>query len=395
MKKIILVLTMVFTLLLVACEQQDFVNPLPELDNSDELELTLTQKYDFLKDVDFNGVNYDEILLEQFAKFELNYELDTNVEYPPYKNKSHLETNIYFDYDAKSYIKLGDNVSETIIYLLLDKLEVKANYLTDSETTIDTTITNHQAIDLDIDFSDTYLLMKNQNIYAQTNGFFKLVVDLQGEINTTEKVFDMVKEKPTTENVFTQNEYQILKDLFDSFMAYDFTLPEELPTDSSYDELLSEFDQMIKVYQQGDLYTVRVLIDKAMVDELIDQQFDSIILGYQIEYSEEEKQQIEEAKTILKAALQAFEFDFRFEVRNNKVKRILGSLTGQIGPTEYSIPDLEEGNYGIYKGMIKLEKFGFIIDLDPVAPSMPTNFNGFAQVDQLAFVKFVNSIDLY
>ena len=177
-------------------------------------------------------------------------------------------------------------------------------------------------------------------------------------------------------------------------MTYDFTLPEELPTDSSYDELLSEFDQMIKVYQQGDIYTVRVLIDKAMVDELIDQQFDSIILGYQIEYSEEEKQQIEEAKTILKAALQAFEFDFRFEVRNNKVRRILYSLTGQIGPTEYSIPDLEEGNYGIYKGMIKLEKFGFIIDLDPVAPSMPTDFNGFAQVDQLAFVKFVNSIYL-
>ncbi|WP_162163973.1 hypothetical protein [Acholeplasma hippikon] len=314
MKKILLVLMSIGLFILVACQS----NFMPPLKKSDQVELTLAQKLTLLNEMNLSDVKSNALMISAKGDFKASAEPLPNV------SNSSNKVLIQFEFDASAYISLGNEASESIMYFNLNKLlvnnEQKTSYLEYQNR---------------IEATKSFLLLKNGYVYAQLNGSYK--TSNQG--NPVEESFNN-KQMRSKEVVFTQNEYEILKSMFDS-------LEENLHFDIS-DSLLEQIkyvDKMITVYKTGDIHTIRLLITKEQVIEFITTTTENLPLPPEF-----------------KDYLKKLTFELRIELNQKKLSKIY--LASDL-LLEYSDSEM--------KNDVTLNGLQFMVDFNPVAPTIPSD----------------------
>ncbi|MBN3491136.1 hypothetical protein JV173_06435 [Acholeplasma equirhinis] len=386
MKKIYLVLTLIFTLVLVACTETEKTNPLPDLSGQDEVELSITEKIEFLNEIELDELYFDRVLMEQFAKFSMDYENQVDRNYGGGDTQQSMTSiKASLDYLSRSYIDLGANPSQTKMLQAIDKLDFEANVrsVNKIKSNNQTTYDQDDTFAFDINVSDSFLYIANKNLFLQYNGTFDLSIQQKGQAKkTVDAQYDMVREKPNTEeDQFTQADYDQIRQMLQQLTLDSFEIPSDFE-EGEFEEELATFNDLVKIYQSGDLYTIRLHLTKAMIDDLIDLAVENFKLAYGQPTSEDQFEQFDEAIAALKAALKSFEIDFRIEILDKKVDRILFFAAGEFSDFDF---DVEYDGMGEENQKLDLvvEKFGFILDFTPETPALPTasDLEAFVAVD--------------
>ncbi len=374
MKKVILIcFSMLLVLILAACEGGSN-NPLPSIEGLDVVELSLIEKYEFLQSIDYGAFNQGGISINQFAEIDFAMESESNYSLQTdffTKEEQFIQRgSIGLDYESNTYGFLGDSAASTIFYANIDHAIFNFGSYNYSSVSYDDSdaIESEVEQNASVNITNSFFLLLNKIAYIQSNGSSSSESINNGDVaSSTSSDYDMLKEKSEDE-VFTTEMYDEIKSYFEQLESISDELPEELPTEIELSEALQELNDMVTVYQSGDVYTIRFYITKAMVDSLIDKAFTELLLLAE-EANEAAIAEMENLRDLIKTSFKSFEFDYRIEVEDQKITRILFFVSGEFTGFQLNQPD----DSGHLKLDIKIERLGFVIDFNANQPTLPTS----------------------
>lgn len=379
MKKIYIVLVLLFGLILVGCTPTS--SELPPLNESDALDLTMEEKYEMMQQINFDDVEESGFRLDQFMKLDFAYESESDFTSEMYSMNQTSNGLLNVDYDASFYASLGASANDTVLYAGINKAIINATMESNlsqtgsGEDPLDQSSKDNYALNI----TDSFLLLMDKIAYLKTNGSLLIENYVDDELMLETKVdesFANIKEKSMMP-VFTDEAYLEIKNQIAEMKSSVELLPEDMPTDAELDELMEELDAMVTVYQTGDVYTLRILVNKMMIDTLIDQTFEMIML--QIEAATADQiNSMTTLKALIKNALKSFEFDFRIEVKGpedgvKNLSKISLSVNGEFTGFTFDMAEFDEQAMPLRIDFgVTVEKFGFILDFNGAEPEFPT-----------------------
>src|SRR5690554_1980188 len=377
MKKIIMILVVFMLTLLVGCTTPE--DRLPELNEDDKVEMTATEKAEFLQTVaqltteDTNNFRLDTFLDLEFA---MTSELEFSFEDLSTVNDMTMTFNA--DFDMTNYIEIGESAEDTYMYSRFNAFEL--NMLNDvymSSTNGEETTTEDVVQTVDFSLSDTYFLARNDYAYFHLNGSASVEVKADNQVDqdlSTAQTFTNLKEK-TLEARITQEMYlELMASMVElqEMLMVDFDAE---MTEAEKDDMLDMLDTHVSIYSNGNEHTIQFLVNTQMIDDVINQLFESIEteLG---EFGDMENFDIVKASFI--AAFKSFNFDFRIildgELEGAKtLNRIEMLITGEFSGFSLNMAEIDENSIPMVIEMtVKLNRLGFTLDFNADDLTLPT-----------------------
>src|SRR5690554_3398299 len=115
MKKTLSLLLVVVLFTLVGCTTPN--NQLPELKESDKVDMTAEQKADFLRTVvELTADETSNFRLDTFLDLEFAMTSDMDMNFDGMTMESEQTITLDVDYDATNYVELGDTAEDTYLY---------------------------------------------------------------------------------------------------------------------------------------------------------------------------------------------------------------------------------------------------------------------------------------
>lgn len=372
MKKILIVFVMFLGLLLVACTETK-PKVLPDMNDNDRMELTLAQKIDFLSNLEAPDLSSNALMLNLFSKMNVDFAVSTEQNLTlDIRSNVNQQAKFNADLDVELYGKLGDSASSSIVYANLKRaflsVEQKASTkFMEDDISSQTNIT--------VDFSNSFFLIHQTHAYYQLNGLYDYNLEQNGEVLLDEKdSFDNLQEKVSTP-IFTESDYQELIEQLSFF---------ELPDTNDLDlnELFEAFETIskhIEIYKTNDTYTIRILADASIIRDGIDE-MKKVLIEFYDGFESNIDQEILTLFDKIKDSIKSFDLDFRVEVVNHKITRILFGISGHF--------QFEKDNTYPLTLNVNIERLGFILDLNPTAPNMPST-NDLANFKVVEYPSFI------
>lgn len=377
MKKIIMILLVFMLTLLVGCTTPE--DRLPELNEDDKVEMTATEKAEFLQTVaqltteDTNNFRLDTFLDLEFA---MTSELEFSFE--DLSTVNDMTMTFSADFDMTNYIEIGESAEDTYMYSRFNAFEL--NMLNDvymSSTNGEETTTEDVVQTVDFSLSDTYFLARNDYAYYHLNGSASVEVKADNQVDqdlSTAKTFTNLKEK-TLEARITQEMYlELMASMVElqEMLMVDFDAE---MTEAEKDDMLDMLDTHVSIYSNGNEHTIQFLVNTQMIDDVINQLFESIEteLG---EFGDMEN--FDTVKASFIAAFKSFNFDFRIildgELEGAKtLSRIEMLITGEFSGFSLNMAEIDENSIPMVIEMtVKLNRLGFTLDFNADDLTLPT-----------------------
>lgn len=377
MKKIIMILLVFMLTLLVGCTTPE--DRLPELNEDDKVEMTATEKAEFLQTVaqltteDTNNFRLDTFLDLEFA---MTSELEFSFE--DLSTVNDMTMTFSADFDMTNYIEIGESAEDTYMYSRFNAFEL--NMLNDvymSSTNGEETTTEDVVQTVDFSLSDTYFLARNDYAYYHLNGSASVEVKADNQVDqdlSTAQTFTNLKEK-TLEARITQEMYlELMASMVElqEMLMVDFDAE---MTEAEKDDMLDMLDTHVSIYSNGNEHTIQFLVNTQMIDDVINQLFESIEteLG---EFGDMEN--FDTVKASIIAAFKSFNFDFRIildgELEGAKtLSRIEMLITGEFSGFSLNMAEIDENSIPMVIEMtVKLNRLGFTLDFNADDLTLPT-----------------------
>ncbi|MFA7417190.1 MAG: hypothetical protein WCZ19_01480 [Acholeplasma sp.] len=392
MKKITMILLVFMLTLLVGCTTPE--DRLPELNEDDKVEMTATEKAEFLQTVaqltteDTNNFRLDTFLDLEFA---MTSELEFSFE--DLSTVNDMTMTFSADFDMTNYIEIGESAEDTYMYSRFNAFEL--NMLNDvymSSTNGEETTTEDVVQTVDFSLSDTYFLARNDYAYYHLNGSASVEVKVDNQVDqdlSTAQTFTNLKEKTLEERITQEMYLELMASMVElqEMLRVDFDAE---MTEAEKDDMLDMLDTHVSIYSNGNEHTIQFLVNTQMIDDVINQLFESIEteLG---EFSDMEN--FDTVKTSIIAAFKSFNFDFRIildgELEGAKtLSRIEMLITGEFSGFSLNMAEVDENSIPMIIEMtVKLNRLGFTLDFNADDLTLPTESElaEFALVDTPSF----------
>ncbi len=377
MKKITMILLVFMLTLLVGCTTPE--DRLPELNEDDKVEMTATEKAEFLQTVaqltteDTNNFRLDTFLDLEFA---MTSELEFSFE--DLSTVNDMTMTFSADFDMTNYIEIGESAEDTYMYSRFNAFEL--NMLNDvymSSTNGEETTTEDVVQTVDFSLSDTYFLARNDYAYYHLNGSASVEVKVDNQVDqdlSTAQTFTNLKEKTLEERITQEMYLELMASMVElqEMLMVDFDAE---MTEAEKDDMLDMLDTHVSIYSNGNEHTIQFLVNTQMIDDVINQLFESIEteLG---EFSDMEN--FDTVKTSIIAAFKSFNFDFRIildgELEGAKtLSRIEMLITGEFSGFSLNMAEVDENSIPMIIEMtVKLNRLGFTLDFNADDLTLPT-----------------------
>ncbi len=393
MKKIFMLMIFVVVVLLTACTDTGGGDEIPNIDDFDEVELSLSEKVDFLADLDLSNVSSGAFSYNAYFKGDLDIDFINNNDYFYETNNSRNKIKGNFDFDSTIYATAGETINDIVLYAELSKLVAKLDVLNESEVINDDepyyNSSYKEENNIDISINNSFVLVLGDNAYFRLNGSVNVEADYNGETETNELSFDNIKER--MENLPINNEgYDELKEELDNLTSMYEDMFNEIPDLTEFEEMLEDLNNLVTIYKKGDVHIIELKIDVDKLLTAIDE-----TLGMFIGVEEGEVSVIfTEMMDLLTEHLKTFDFEVKIEVHNNKVTKLGFDFKMELTNIEYSYEDddFDVLNQVNFSAKVKIDRLGFLIDFNPKAPSYPSqdDLNNYELVDEPSFGDLFN-----
>ena len=243
-------------------------NEIPNIDDFDEVELSLSEKVDFLADLDLSNVSSGAFSYNAYFKGDLDIDFINNNDYFYETNNSRNKIKGNFDFDSTIYATAGETINDIVLYAELSKLVAKLDVLNESEVINDDepyyNSSYKEENNIDISINNSFVLVLGDNAYFRLNGSVNVEADYNGETETNELSFDNIKER--MENLPINNEgYDELKEELDNLTSMYEDMFNEIPDLTEFEEMLEDLNNLVTIYKKA-MFTSRIKID---VDKLL------------------------------------------------------------------------------------------------------------------------------
>ena len=399
MKKTLSLLLVVVLFTLVGCTTPN--NQLPELKESDKVDMTAEQKADFLRTVvELTADETSNFRLDTFLDLEFAMTSDMDMNFDGMTMESEQTITLDVDYDATNYVELGDTAEDTYLYSKFNSFEldffsdIYASTQFGEESFVED---NTQTVQFSL--TDTYFLSRSDYAYFYLNGSASIETKTGDQIvdtQTESKTFNNLKEK-TLEGRISQEMYT---QLMESILAVQESITFESDLDLTEEEkaeVLEAIDSYVNIYSSGTTHTVQLLITTQKVSELIDQLFDTL----EAELTEmTDLSNLATLKTSIKAAFKSFNFDFRIILEGEldgvkKLSKVEMIISGEFSGFTLNAADFGETEIPMLIQLtVKLERFGFTLDFDADKLTLPTDseLETFTLVEEPSFTDIFSGI---
>jgi|GEM_PF-2175693 len=396
MKKILSMTLVLLLLALVGCTTPE--NKLPDLKEDTKVEMTPEEKATFLQSVveltttDTNNFRFDSFIDLEFAATS---EMSFNMEGMSMENDMTITFDV--DFDQTNYVSIADTVEDTFLYATYNTFEVDVFYSEYSAMSFDgqSELTDRES-KANISLTDTFMLINSDYGYINLNGSAITEVKDNGQIvtgETTNETYADVKEK-TLEGRLTQEMHQELMMMLEELQTSLTTSVGLDLTEAERDDLYDYLEKYVSIYSENNTHTLRINITSQMVNDLMDEVFESI----ESELPAEELEAFSQVKTAVLSALKSFDFDFRIilegELEGEKaIKRMEFMVTGEFRGFTLDTADFnEESMPMVIELTVKLNKFGFNIDFDADSLELPAQaeLDTFEVVEEPSFSNVFN-----
>ena len=373
MRKILLILMISFIVVLTACEDKDSNQELPNIEDFDEMELTLGEKFDFLSNLDLDNVYGSGFSINQYLKGNVDYTSyseygnDFGEGYSYYINEDSSAT-LNFDYDTSVFVDIKENLNDFLIYGAIDKLSIDGTTEESSEVrdSLEDTETNTDNYTMEFILDDSLFFVLENDAYFNLNGLMKVTENGDDSLDET---FDNIKEK--VENIFKLEEYQEFKSSLDEVLDIFGSFDDEMPDLDEFDEL-SELNDLVKVYKKGNEHIINLSLKTSMVHNYIDLIADQIVFIFN--FNDDDFYQFEEMVQNIKDSIKKMDFDFNIYVKNNRFSKVSFDAKLTINNLDLEIDQSDEDRIDFQSLHLSLfvERFGFIVDFNATRPTLPS-----------------------
>ncbi len=396
MKKIMSILLLMMVLVVVGCTTPD--QGLPELKDDDKVEMTAQEKVEFLQTVvEISAEDTSNFRLDSFLdlEFAMTSEADFNTE--GMSSQSNTAVTFDVDFDLTNYVAIGDAAEDTFVYSKFNTFDV--NFLTDVYSNIvygEETLTTDTKMTVGFSLSDTFFLARSDYAYYYLNGEATIeykednVVD---EAMSQTRTFDGLKEKTVTERITQEMYVGLMESMLELQSMLLVDLDVEM-TEAEMEEMYDMMDTYVSIYSDGNTHTIRLLVTTEMIDELINELFDSMLAEIG-EFGDVEM--INSIKASITSAFKAFNIDFRIilkgELEGEKtLSRIELLITGDFSGFTIDMAEFDESSFPVLVQMtVKLNRLGFTLDFDADPIALPTE----AELDSFTLVEVLSFTDIF
>jgi len=396
MKKLMSILMLMFALIVVGCNTAE--QGLPELKDDDKIEMTAQEKVAFLQTVvEISDEATSNFRLDSFL--DLEFAMTSNSEFNTDGMSSESNTAVTFDidFDLTNYVAIGDSFEDTFVYSKFNTFEF--NFLNDMYSNVEygtqTFITDTKTA-FGFSLSDTFFLARSDYAYYYLNGEASIEHKEDNVVNeemSQIKSFEGLKEKTVTERITQEMYVGLMESMLELQSMLLVDLDVEM-TEAELQEMYEAMDTYVSIYSSGNIHTIRLLVTTEMIDELINELFDSIA-GEFGEFGDVEM--INSIKSSVTSAFKAFNVDFRIilkgELEGQKhLSRIELLITGDFSGFTIDMADFGEGSFPVLVQMtVKLNRLGFTLNFDSNPMTLPSE----AELDSFTLVEVLSFADIF
>lgn len=396
MKKIMSIFMLFIVLIFVGCTTQE--QGLPELKDEDKVEMTAQEKVAFLQTVvEISTEATSNFRLDSFLdlEFAMTSEADFNTE--GMSSQSNNAVTFDVDFDLTNYVAIGDAAEDTFVYSKFNAFDV--NFLSDMYSNIvygEESLTTDTKMTVGFSLSDTFFLARSDYAYYYLNGEASIETKEDNVVNealSQSRTFAGLKEKTVTERITQEMYVGLMESMLELQSMLLVDLDVEM-TEAEMDEMFDMMDTYVSIYSDGNTHTIRLLVTTEMIDELINELFNSIVeeMG---EFTDLEM--INSVQASVASAFKAFNVDFRIilkgELEGEKnLSRIELLITGDFSGFTIDMADFGESAFPVLVQMtVKLNRLGFTLDFDAEEITLPTE----AELDSFTLVEILSFSDIF